>query len=340
MVLDSGHERGNSRSFQVGHVDRHAGRGVRAVIWLNNVHRRMLGVLFAIVGPEIAYEITKVFARLLYWLLEPIRVRSESQCRAALGGWVADETIPRIAQQAFVHRAWGITDLVLADRLLHRNTYHRYGGTIPEPHLARLLDSQRRSQPVILLTGYYGPIDLLPVFLGYNGIRAGVVYRRHANVGFDIYRRRIRSRSGCELIPIDRAAERLGQLLEHGGTVAIVADHHSEARGLPVTFMGLPTVAMRSVGLLAWRYRADVVVAGIRRINDTFHFEIIVSDVLQHRDWEHQDDPVRYITERYLRGLEKIIQDDPAQYIWVHARWGDEFARRLAEQASTKKPTD
>ena len=302
---------------------------IRAVLWLGNLHRRMLGVYLAILGPRVAYLVTGLLARSLYRLLEPLRVRSEAQCRAALGGRVRAEEISRIAERSFVHRVWNLTDLMLAERLLHPDTYHRYGGKIPQPYLRRLLAAQQRGQPTVLLTGYYGPFDLLPVFLGYNGIRAGVVYQPHAHEEFDIYRRRIRARSGCELILVDRAAERLGQILAAGGTVAIVADHHADRRGMPVTFLGLPTKAMRSVGLLAWRYKADVIVAGIRRLNDEFRFEIVVADILERHEWQRQDDPVAYITERYLRGLEKIILADPTQYVWGYARWGEDFARRL-----------
>ncbi len=314
-------------------------RGViRAVLWLGNVHRRALAAYFAIIGPQAAYRVTEVLARLLYRLLTPARALGEAQCRAALCHRVDPAAIPRIAEQSFVHRIWNLTDLMLSERLLHPNTYHRYGGRVPEPDLGRLLDAQRRGQAAILLTGYYGSFDLLPVFLGYNGIRAGVVYRRHANVGFDTYRRAIRGRGGCELIPVDRAVERLGQILDTGGTVAIVADHHADRGGMPVSFLGLPTMAMRSVGLLAWRYQADIVVAGIRRIGNAFHFEIETADVVDHREWEGADDPVSFITERYLRGLEKIILGDPTQYLWGYARWGRDFARRLITDAQTIIP--
>jgi len=311
---------------------------IRAVLWLGNVHRRTLSAYFAIIGPQAAYRVTGVLAKLLYRLLAPVRTLSEAQCRAALGHRVDPAAIPHIAEQSFVHRIWNLTDLMLSERLLHPNTYHRYGGRVPEPDLSRLLDAQRRGQAAILLTGYYGSFDLLPVFLGYNGIRAGVVYRQHANVGFDAYRRAIRGRGGCELIPADRAVKRLGQMLDAGGTVAIVADHHADRRGMPVSFLGLPTMAMRSVGLLAWRYRADIVVAGIRRIGNAFHFEIATADVVDHREWEEADDPVGFITERYLRGLEKIILGDPTQYLWGYARWGKDFARRLITDARTDIP--
>jgi len=303
---------------------------MRVVIGLSNAYQRVLAVALALAGPVLAYRVTGLLARLLYRLLEPVRVRSEAQCRAALAGRVAAEDIPRIAERAFTHRIWNLTDLMLADRFLHRHTYHRYGGRIPEPHLGVLLNAQRDRHPVILVTAYYGPFDLLPVFLGYNSIRAAVVYRPHGNARFDAYRRRVRERSGCELVPVERAAGRFAELLEEGRTVAIVADHHADRRGVPVTFLGLPTLALRSVGLLARHYGAAVAIAGIRRTAQAFHFEILFSGLLQPKDWASADDPVVHITQRYIEGLERMIREDPTQYLWGYARWGEDAARRLA----------
>ncbi|MBN2560940.1 MAG: lysophospholipid acyltransferase family protein [Phycisphaerae bacterium] len=304
----------------------------RTMIWLSNAHRRALALFWVMIGPHATYSILAVLARLLYRLSDPLRVRSEAQSRAALGNKRSPSEVAQIARQAFVHRTWNLADLMLADRLIRRGTCHRYGGRIREPYLSMLLDAQRRRKPVILVTAYYGPFDLLPLFLGYNGIRAGVVYRPHVNPDFDAYRRAIRARSGCELIPDTKAVGRLPQILEQGGTVAIVADHHVTRHGIPAIFLGLRTAASRSVGLLAWRYDATVVVAGIRRRSSEFDVEIVVSDVFDHQDWRDVGNPVVHITERYLRGLEKIILDDPTQYLWGYARWGADLARQLTDE--------
>ncbi len=133
------------------------------------------------------------------------------------------------------------------------------------------------------------------------------------------------------MVPVGDAAVRLGEVLSGGGTVALVADHHVEKRGMPVTFLGIETKALRSVGLLAWRYKADVVVAGIRRLDETFRFELVVPDVVRHTEWEAQSDPVAFVTKRYLRALEGLILDDPTQYLWGYARWGEDFARRVVD---------
>ena len=306
-----------------------------AILWLANFHRRLLAFYCAIMGPRRAYAITGRLARYLYRLLTPVRARSEAQCRAALGARVPPAAVPALAEQSFVHRVWNLTDLWLAERLLHPGTHERYGGRIPEPYRSDLLSAQQRGQPVILVSAYYGPFDLLPIFLGYNGVRAGVVYQSHANPDFDVQRRHIRARSGCELVSVDEALVRLPALLAAGGTIAIVADHHAQRRGLPVTFLGLPTRAVRSVGLLAWRYDADVVVAGIRRVRESFRFSIDVVDVFKQPSWRSAADPVRYITERYLRGLETLVLRDPSQYLWGYARWGEETAQRLTDEAAT-----
>jgi lauroyl/myristoyl acyltransferase len=302
---------------------------VRAVLAVGNFHRRMLAVYFVLLGPRGAYAVTGTLARWLYRLLTPFRATSEAQCRAALGTRLRPEDIPRVAEQAFVHRVWNLTDLSLAERLLHPGTYARYGGRVPEPHLSEMLDAQRRGQAAILVSAYYGPFDLLPVFLGYNGIRAAVLYLPHANAAFDAHRQRVRARSGCELVPVERALARLPAVLQAGGSVALVADHPAEKRGLAVTFLGLSATVTRTVGLLAWRYDADVVVAGIRRLRNAFRFEIEVNDVIKHWVWASQADPIAYITDRYLRGLERLILRDPTQYLWGYTRWGEPFARGL-----------
>ena len=297
---------------------------------LGHLHRRMLAVWFALLGRPFAYAFTTTLGRTLYRLLPPLRRVNEGQCRAALGRNIDPRDVPRVAEQAFVHRILNLTDLVLAERWLHPGTYHRFGGRIPEPHRASLRAAQGRT-PVILVTAYYGPYDLWPVFLGYNGIRAAVVYRPHVNKYFDAYREMVRRRGGCELIPADGAAARVGQILQANGTVALLADHHAR-RGMPVRFLGLPTRAMRTVGLLAWRYGATVGVAGIRRLGRRFSFRITVADTIEPKEWRDHPDPPAYVTHRYLRGLERIVLSDPTQYLWGYARWGEELADRAIRE--------
>lgn len=288
---------------------------------LSDGFRVLLSLALHLAGPRIAYGYYRTLARWLYRLFEPLRAQCEGQCRAALGAAYADEEIRKIAAESFVQRSLNLADLLLANWRMRAGTFARYGGLVPEPYCTMLQEARGQGRPVILVTAYYGPFDLLPLLLGYNGVPAAAVYKRHANPRFDAWRTRIRTRSGCEAIPVEQAVTRLPEVLESGGAVAILSDHHA-ARGVPVTFLGLPTTVSRVVGVLAVRHDAIVVVAAIRRVGRPFRFELRVEDYFDSADWRSAEDPVVCVTERYVAGLERIVRGDPAQYLWTHARWG------------------
>jgi KDO2-lipid IV(A) lauroyltransferase len=315
-------------------------RGARLMMRVSDTYRRCLGFVLGLIGPRAAYALLGVLARCVYRLFDPLRNHSEAQVRAALGEGVPDDEIRRLARQSFVHRVWSLGDLMLADRRVRAHTYPRYGGGIPEPYRSQLHAAKKQGRPLILITAYYGPFDLLPLFLGFNGFPAGVVYRPHRNPHYDAFRRRVRSASGCEMIPVEKAVSRLPEILEAGGTVAILSDHHAEKRGVPVTFMGLPTQASRAVGLLAEHYRAVVAVAGIRRLHESFQFEIVVEDMFDERAWAGDDDPIASITRRYVAAQEKMVRADPAQYLWGHVRWGSGLAAGVAGEPPAARDAD
>lgn len=306
-------------------------RLARFILAWGNLHRRALAVLFFCVGPRISYRMTGWGGALLYWLLIPLRERSEAQCRAALCNKLEEYDYATIAKQSFVHRSRNLTDLMLASRMLRPHTFEKYGGKLPEPFLSRMMAAQDEKRPMLLVTGYYGSFDMLPIFLGYNGIRATAVYRPHLNSGFDAYRKRIRAQSGCAMIPMHNATARIEALLEGGGSVALVADHHVETRGIDIEFLGIPTRAMAAVGLLACRHQAEVVVAGLHRVGADFRFEFIVQDTIVPNDWADESNPVESVTKRYMRGIEQLVLRDPTHYLWGYARWGEAHARKVAE---------
>ncbi len=292
----------------------------RTAVALGNAQRRLLTLVLRLLGPERAYAVMSHLARRFYQLADGVREDSERRCRLALSNHRAEPEIQAISREAFVHRMWNLVDLMLAPGLLRPDTFDRYGGRVPESYRALLLEAQQRRQPVILLTAYYGPYDLLPVFLGLNRIQATAVYRPHPNRDFDGYRQAVRTSTGCRMLTQSGAALGVSEVLEAGQTVALLADHAAGRNGVSVSFLGQCTTAPRSVGLLAQRYGAIVAVTAIRRRPNPFHFELVVSDLFAPNDWQHEADPVVYVTRRYCAAIEPIIRDEPEQYLWLHCR--------------------
>lgn len=290
------------------------------VVTLGNVHRRLLTLVLRFIGPRRAYNLMARFARRFYALADEMRDASEARCRAAFGGRRDEVEIQAMSRLAFVHRIWNQVDLMLAPRFLRPETCDHYGGRIPEPHRSLLVQAQQRRQPVILVTTYYGPYDLLSVFLGLNGINATAVYRPHPNRDYDRYRQSVRSGTGCVMLRASGAALNLSEILAAGQAIALLADPSGARHGVPISFLGESTSVPRTVGLLAERHGAIVAVAAIRRLAEPFRFQLVISDLFGPNDWRDQADVIEYISRRYCTALEKVILEEPEQYLWLHRR--------------------
>lgn len=284
---------------------------------LSDLYRDALGVLLGIIGPAAAYRLMAVLARLTYRLADPLRAHSEARCRAALARSHSAGAIRRIAAASFVHRAWNLADLLLARRYLRQSTLSHFGGRLPAEMRRLLTQADARAQPVLLVTCYFGPYDLIPLLLGLNGIRATAIYQPHPNPRYDELRNQVRAAGGCRLVPVADALQQLPTVLAQGGVAALLADH-AAAHGVAVDFLGRSIRVPRTVGLLAERYGAAVVVAGLRRRAHAFRFDFVVTDVFGPSAWRAAPDAVRYITDRYVHGLQTLVRSAPAQYLWLH----------------------
>lgn len=319
MIQHRGHVQPRPAAKSAGRFGRAA--IAAAAITLGDAHRRFLTLMLRFLGPRRAYALMASLARRCYDAAEDMRKTSEARCREALGERQPETAIKEISRAAFVHRIWNLADLMLAPRLLRTRTFERYGCVIPEPYRSLLLNAQQHRQPVILVTTYYGPYDLLPVVLGLNGIAATAVYRPHLNRRYDRYRQSVRTCAGCEMLTQSGAAAGISEALASGRTVAILLDPAGERKGIPVSFLGVRSNVPRTVGLLAEHYGAIIVVAVIRRLSQSFQFQLVVSDLFGPSDWCNEPEAIEYSTRRYCAALERLILEVPEQYLWLRTGW-------------------
>jgi KDO2-lipid IV(A) lauroyltransferase len=88
-----------------------------------------------------------------------------------------------------------------------------------------------------------------------------------------------------------------------------------------VDFFGRKASTYMSIGLLAMDCRTPIVVGYARRKKEPFRFCFAAQDIIWPEDWDKQEDPLRYITQRYTKAIEDFVREDPGQYWWVHRRW-------------------
>ncbi|MEM6312463.1 MAG: lysophospholipid acyltransferase family protein [Planctomycetota bacterium] len=191
-----------------------------------------------------------------------------------------------------------------------------------------LLDEHRG---VIMLTGHYGNWEILGYVLALLGFDTVSVARPLDNPYVNDWLLGVRERMGQKIVDKKGATTDVANALEHCGAVGFIADQNAGPKGMFVPFFGRLASTYKSIGLLAMRYRVPVVVGYARRATGKFKFTVGTSDVIYPEDWEQQDDPLRYITERYTRAIETFVEEDPGQYLWVHRRWKTRPKGEVAE---------
>jgi KDO2-lipid IV(A) lauroyltransferase len=210
-------------------------------------------------------------------------------------------------------------DVIFTTRLIHIDTWTKYVRLSNFQDTLKLLIA--KNQGLIMLTGHYGNWEILGYVLGTLGFDTTSIARPLDNPYVNDWLLGVREKKGQKIIDKKGATTDVTALLGQGGTVCFIADQNAGSKGIFVDFFGRKASTYKSIGLLAMEYEVPVIIGYARRVNDQFFFEVGVQDVIWPDDWKAQDDPLRYITQRYTNGIEDFVRADPGQYLWVHRRW-------------------
>jgi KDO2-lipid IV(A) lauroyltransferase len=149
----------------------------------------------------------------------------------------------------------------------------------------------------------------------------------------------LREAFGNRVIYKKRALPQIAKALKKGGHVGLLIDIKShKIQGVPVSFFGHPTYAVKSSGYLQIKLDVPVVPVAMIRVAPK-RYQLIVSDPIP---WEDNGRPVEEqiiaLTQLHQNALEKLIRQAPEQWLWMHNRFKFLDARiRRRKQRRAKK---
>jgi KDO2-lipid IV(A) lauroyltransferase len=231
---------------------------------------------------------------------------------------MTDQRRQAIVRRSMQHLMMLGVETLFTTRLIHLETWAGYCELENFREVLELL--LRRNQRVIMLTGHYGNWEILGYVLGTLGFDTTSIARPLDNPYVNRWMLGVREKKGQRILAKKGATSEVTQVLGSGGAVSFIADQDAGKKGVFVDFFGRPASTYKSIGLLAMEYQAPIVVGYARRIGD-FKFAIGVQEIIHPQDWHDQDDPLRYITQRYTAAIEAFVRKDPEQYLWMHRRW-------------------
>jgi KDO2-lipid IV(A) lauroyltransferase len=260
----------------------------------------------------------RLLGSLIYTIDKKHRERAIANIRRSFPGTSLAKA-EELARRSMQNLIMFFVEVLFTTRLIRIDTWSRYVRL--ENFQAVLEMLLRQHHGLIMLTGHYGNFEVSNYVLGTLGFETAAIGRPLDNPYVNDWLMGVRQRQGSRIIAKKGATDEVTDVLEAKGVIGFVADQNAGSKGIFVDFFGRKASTYKSIGLLAMQYEVPVVVGYARRLNDRFEFEVGAQTIIYPQEWKNQNDPLRYITQRYTTAIEEFVRKDPGQYWWVHRRW-------------------
>ena len=315
---------------------RPTGAKVRAaVMWQNFLHWivyiavRLVAVALHAFPVDLNLQTARLLGNIMYAVDKKHRDRAMANLRRSFPE-KSEAECQALARRSMQQMVMLFVEVLFTTRLIRVDTWTKY------VQLENFHDVQemllRREKGMIMLTGHYGNWEILGYVLATLGFQTVSIARPLDNPYVSKFLFGVREKTGQRIIAKKGATPEVTAALDKKLTVAFIADQNAGSKGMFVDFFGRLASTYKSIGLLAMEYDVPVVIGYARRVDDRFHFKAGPHDVIYPEDWKSQDDPLRYITQRFTKAIEDIVREDPGQYWWVHRRWKSRPRGEVAEK--------
>jgi Kdo2-lipid IVA lauroyltransferase/acyltransferase len=271
----------------------------------------------------LSIEQSYALAGLLAWVIYKIDKRHRQvgieNLTQAFGDRYNDAERDQIVRGVYRHFCMMLMEILHTPRKIHLENYR---DRIELVGLARMMDHWiTGNRPLIILTGHYGNWELAGYLFGLFGFPTVSVARTLDNPYLERYLRSFREKTGQSLVPKTGGFDQMVEVLQSNRALSFLADQDAGQRGLYVDFFGRPASTHKAIALLAIEHKAPVAVGVARRVGPGFRYEIRCEEVIDPAELPGTADDVRILTQRFSSALERLIRQDPTQYLWLHRRW-------------------
>lgn len=285
---------------------------------------------------------TRKLAGAVAWLLVDVLPRkwtryhvAAENIRRAFGADTPEERVRELVRGMWIHLVRLIVEVAQTPRKFLLTNCREF---LVFRDRGVVVEALTTGRPVMILGGHFGNWEMSLGSFGVFGFPMGLIAREMANPYLHDWFARTREAFGHKLYLKKGNFDELTELMSAGGSLMLLGDQDAGKRGLFVDFFGTPASTHKSIALMAMEYNAILAVGyGIRLEDDDLNgrwprYEIGLEDLIDVQQLR-TDDPLREITERYTRGLERAIRRAPEQYFWVHRRWKTEPTERQRQAA-------
>lgn len=238
--------------------------------------------------------------------------------RQAFPGVYSEPQLRQLVREVYEHYGLFLLEMPLMFRKLHRHNWRRF---LSRNDLDLLVRARQTGRPVIVASAHHGNWELGAYCIAHCGVKMDIVVRPLDNPHLDQLAQKVRKRHGHDVLSKTGDLDQMRQVLAAGGTVCTVADQDAGPRGLFVNFFGRPASSHKAIAFLARRHKAIIVVCICYRTGGPMECAFRIPDIIDPEEYAGVPDAALRITQRVTDAIERVVREDPRQYLWLHRRW-------------------
>jgi len=184
-----------------------------------------------------------------------------------------------------------------------------------------LEEIKKNNNPVIFYSAHLANFELMAMELNKFGIKCAAIYRPLNNFFLNPLMEYIRMKYICPIqIPKGRIGMReiIGKI-NNGYSIALMVDQRV-SEGPRVPFFNKPAHTTTIPAQLALKYNSKLVPISLER-KEGPNFEMTIHQPYKIEKTGNDETDIKNITLKINQILEKMIVENPKQWIWSHNRW-------------------
>jgi len=231
------------------------------------------------------------------------------------------KAIPNLDQndvKRIVHKMWSNYGRILSEYIFIKD--FRSGNLKNNLQIEgqEILDKiKENNEPVIFVSGHFNNFELMTMHIEKSGINLAAIYRPLNNKFLNAVMEKIRKKYICKN-QIKKGISGTKQLLtffKNGSSIALMIDQRV-SQGIKSNFFKHEALTTTIPAQFVKKFNCKIVPIYIERVKD-INFKLTI-----HRPLEYSnDESIQSITLDLNILLEKMILQNPEQWIWSHNRW-------------------
>lgn len=268
---------------------------------------------FFILGRIIGLKLSrKIFAR-IFAIFAPI-FKSKKIIERNLNTFssdLSDSQKNKIKERMWNNYGMTFIEYIFLDKFRKSNTYVQFDGE------ENLLDIIRDQRQAIYVSGHFSNFELMSMEISKKKIKLATIYRPLNNFFLNPMMEFLRRRYVCNN-QIKKGINGVREAIDYikkGYSIALMIDQRV-SEGEKINFFGKPALTTTLPAQLSKKYNLPIIPVFIERINNN-NFKIKFYKAINFNDYGNKIT----LSEKLNAVLEKMIKENPNEWIWTHNRW-------------------